>query len=63
MKVGGPTILFFLVSLALVIAGVLGHVQPARVPAEFAQHKFWLVTGGWGALVLGLLFRPPSQAA
>jgi hypothetical protein len=57
MKLSAPTVLLFLISLALAGAGVLGHVQPSLLPPEVAAQKFWLVVAGWGVLGLGVLVR------
>lgn len=54
MKLNAPTILLFLLSLALVIAGLVGHFQTVQYLTEY---KFWLVTGGYGLLTIGVLFR------
>jgi hypothetical protein len=57
MKLAAPTIVFFLVSLALVVMAVVGHFQPSQIPAELVGHRFWLAVGGYALLVLGMLFR------
>lgn len=57
MKLAAPTILFFLISLAMVVVAVVGHFQPAQIPSELVGHRFWLAVGGYAVLVLGMLFR------
>jgi hypothetical protein len=57
MKLAAPTILFFLVSLAMVVTAVVGRLQPSQIPPELVAHTFWLAVGGYALLVLGMLFR------
>jgi hypothetical protein len=57
MKIGAPTILLFLVSLALEIVGLIGHFRPDLIDPEIARQSLWFMIGGYGVLVLGALFR------
>lgn len=60
MKLNAPTVLFFLLSLVLVVIGLIGHLQPsllAALPPMIAANKFWFVVGGYGVLTAGVLFR------
>lgn len=57
MKHSAPTILLFLVSLALVATGLIGAVQPSLLPAEVVANRFWFVTAGWGVLAFATLIR------
>ncbi|NEX92203.1 hypothetical protein [Caulobacter sp. 17J65-9] len=55
MRPNAATLLLFLVSLALTGAGVLAQFRPDLLPPEIVANRFWLVTGGWGVLALGVL--------
>ena len=60
MKLNAPTVLLFLLSLALVIVGLISHLQPslfAALPPMVVANKFWFVVGGYGVLTAGVLFR------
>lgn len=60
MKLNAPTVLLFLLSLALVVVGLISHLQPsllAALPAAVVANKFWFVVGGYGVLTAGVLFR------
>jgi hypothetical protein len=57
MKLSAPTVLLFLISLALTATGVIGQFQPSLLPTEVVANKFWFVLGGWGVLTVGVLFR------
>ena len=60
MKLNAPTVLFFLLSLVLVVVGVIAHLQPsllAALPPQVVANKFWFVVGGYGVLTAGVLFK------
>lgn len=57
MKVGAPTILLFLVSLALEGVGLIGHFRPDLLSEDLARQSLWFMIGGYGVLTLGALFK------
>jgi hypothetical protein len=57
MKLSAPTILLFLISVALVATGLIGWFRPALLPRDVAEQKFWFVTAGWGVLAFATLIR------
>jgi len=60
MKLSAPTVLFFLLSLVLVVIGLIGHLQPsllAALPPLVVDNKFWFVVGGYGVLTAGVLIK------
>ncbi len=57
MKLSAPTILLFLISVALVATGLIGWFRPALLPQDVAEQKFWFVTAGWGVLAFATLIR------
>jgi hypothetical protein len=57
VKIGAPTILLFLVSLALETVGLIGHFRPDLIAPELAQYSLWFLLGGYGVLALGAMFK------
>ena len=57
MKLTAPTVLLFLIALALAITSFLGAYRPELVSTEIANHSFWFMTGAWGVLAVGVLLR------
>lgn len=57
MKLSAATLLLFLVSVALVTAGLLGHFRPDLMAPEIVANRFWFVAAGWGVLAVGVLLK------
>jgi hypothetical protein len=57
VKLSAATLLLFLVSVALVTAGLLGHFRPDLMAPEVVAARFWLVASGWGVLAFGVLLK------
>jgi hypothetical protein len=54
MKLSAPTQVFFLISLALAVIGLLGFLG---VVSAVAAHAFWLMTAGYAVLALACLLK------
>jgi hypothetical protein len=57
MKIGAPTILLFLISLALAGAGLLARLRPDLTGKELASYDFWLLGAAYVVLTIGALKR------
>ncbi len=57
MKIGAPTILLFLIALALAGVGVLAHLRPDLVDKQIAAYDFWLEVAAFVVLTIGALKR------
>ncbi len=58
MKVSAFTLLLFFVSVALVMASLVGHFR--SVP-PLSEYQYWLMTAGFGVLAFGLIFKGQSS--
>ena len=58
MKLSAFTLLLFFVSVALVIASLIGHFRDVQYLTEY---QYWLMTGGFGVLAFGIIFKGQSH--
>ncbi|HEX7799593.1 MAG TPA: hypothetical protein VF402_04530 [Asticcacaulis sp.] len=58
MKLTAFTLLMFFVAVALVTASLIGHFS--SVP-YLSAYQYWLMTGGFGVLALGMIFKGQSS--
>ncbi len=58
MKLSAFTLLLFFVSVALVIASLIGHFRDVQY---LTQYQYWLMTGGFGVLAFGIIFKGQSH--
>jgi hypothetical protein len=58
MKLSAFTLLFFFVSVALAIASLIGNFQEVQYLTEY---RYWLMTGAFGVLVFGIVFKGQSH--
>ncbi|MFT3997018.1 MAG: hypothetical protein QM667_06405 [Asticcacaulis sp.] len=59
MKLTATTILLFLISVALVIASLIGYFRPfeAEGVAFMAENKYVLMGAGYAVLAFAVIFR------
>ncbi len=57
MKLTAPTVLLFLISLALAVTSLLGVYRPDLLPPEAAGHSFQFMLAAWAVLAFGVLLR------
>jgi hypothetical protein len=57
MKLSAPTVLLFLVSLALVIVSLIAELSSGVLPVPIEANRYWFAIGGYAVLTLGVLFR------
>ncbi|MDI7774255.1 hypothetical protein [Asticcacaulis sp. EMRT-3] len=48
----------FFVAVALVLASLIGHF---RAIPYLSDYQYWLMTGGFGVLAFGLIFKGQPQ--
>ena len=58
MKLSALTLLLFFVSVALVMASVVGYFRPLPYVTEY---RYWLALGGYSILAFGLIFKGHSH--
>ncbi len=58
MKLSAFGLLLFFVSAALVMASLLGYFRD--VP-YLTAYRYWLALGGYGVMVLGIVFKGQSH--
>jgi len=58
MKLTAFTLLMFLIAVALVTASLIGHF---RAVPYLSDYQYWLMTGGFGVLAFGLIFKGQSS--
>lgn len=58
MKLSAFTLLLFFVSVALVMASLIGHFK--NIP-HLSEYQYWLMTAGFGVLAYGLIFKGQSN--
>jgi hypothetical protein len=58
MKLSAFTLLLFFVSVALVMASLIGHF---RTVPHLSEYQYWLMTAGFGVLAYGLIFKGQSH--
>lgn len=58
MKLNAFTLLMFFVAVALVSASLIGHF---RAVPYLSDYQYWLMTGGFGVLAFGMIFKGQSS--
>ncbi|MBW8882869.1 MAG: hypothetical protein JF615_16030 [Asticcacaulis sp.] len=58
MKLSAFSLLLFFVSVALVIASLIGHFRDVQY---LTQYQYWLMTGGFAVLTFGIIFKGQSH--
>ncbi len=54
MKLSAFSLLLFFVSVALVVASLIGHFREVEY---LTTYQYWLMTGGFGVLAFGIIFK------
>ncbi len=54
MKLSALTLLLFFVAVALCIASLIGHF---RTVEYLTQYQYWLMTGAFGVVTFGIIFK------
>ncbi len=54
MKISAFTLLLFFVAVALVMASLIGHFRDIEI---LTRYQYWLMTGGFGVLAFGIIFK------
>lgn len=54
MKLSAFTLLMFFISVALVMASLIGHFRHVEFLTEY---QYWLMTGAFGVLAFGIIFK------
>ncbi|ESQ80708.1 hypothetical protein AEAC466_21625 [Asticcacaulis sp. AC466] len=58
MKVSAFTLLLFFISVALVMASLIGYFG---IAPQLREYHYWLMTGGFAVLALGIIFKGQPQ--
>ncbi len=58
MKLSAFTLLMFFLAVTLVIGSLVGHFRDVPLLSEY---QYWLMTGGFGVLAFGLIFKGQSH--
>ncbi|WP_155943670.1 hypothetical protein [Pseudovibrio exalbescens] len=56
MRLSAPSFIVFLLAFALGVMALLSAVGGIYIPV-ITGNTFWAMTGGWGLLVLGSIFK------
>ena len=58
MKLSALTLLLFFVSVALVMASLVGYFRDVAILTE---NRYWLALGGYAVLAFGVIFKGHSH--